>query len=161
VGGYSSGGHLAALLALDSRYLKELNISSRTIKAVISVGGTYDLVKYHDYLINAIGKDAADAHVKAVFGPTSELWLDASPTSYLKNCDVAILMIAEKDEGLRRYMDDFKQAAKKVNVDSVKFLAADDRSHEQSPSIMSRKGEDPIRDAIIKFIRDCCSKGDD
>ena len=156
VGGYSSGGHLAALLALDSQYLKELNISSSTIKAVITVGGTYDLVKYHDYLINAIGKNRADAHLIAVFGPTAKLWRDASPASYLQNCNIPMLMIAEKDKGLRQYMEDFKQAAEKANINSIKFLVAEDRSHEESPSMMSRKGEDPIRDAIIGFIRDCC-----
>jgi acetyl esterase/lipase len=158
VSGYSSGGHLAVLLALDSRYLKELNVSSGAIKAVISVGGAYDLVKYHEFLVNEIGRDRADAHLKAVFGPTSELWRDASPTSYLQNCSVPMLLIAEKDKGLRQYTEDFKQAAEKANIDSVKFLVAEDRSHKQSPGMMSRKGEDSVRDAIIKFIREYCCK---
>jgi len=156
VGGYSSGGHLATLLALDPRYLKELNISSSSIKAVIAVGGTYDLVKYHAFLVNEIGKDRADAHLKTVFGPTRELWQDASPTSYLQNCNVPMLAIAEKDKGLRQYMEDFRQAAEKADINFIKFLVAEDRSHKQSPSMMSRKGEDAIRDAIIGFIRDCC-----
>lgn len=158
VGGYSSGGHLAALLALDSRYLKELNVSGSSIKAVISVGGVYDLVKYHDFLVNERGKDMADAHLKAVFGPRRELWRNASPTGYLQNCNVPMLLIAEKDKGLRQYMEDFKQAAEKANINSVKFLIAEDRSHKQSPSMMSRKGKDLIRDAILEFIRDRCCK---
>lgn len=156
VGGHSSGAHLSSLLALDSRYLKELNISTGDIKAVIAVGGTYDLVKYHEYLVGEIGKDRADAHLIAVFGPTAELWQDASPASYLQNCNIPMLVIAEKDKGLRQYMEDFKQAAEKADINSIKFIVAEDRSHEESPSMMSRKGEDPIRDAIIGFIRDCC-----
>jgi len=158
VGGFSSGAHLAALLALDTRYLKELNISTGAIKAVIAVGGTYDLVKYHDSIVGEIGKDKADAHLKAVFGPTADIWRDASPINYLQNRNIPMLVIAEKTKGLRQYMGDFRQAAEKANVNSIKFLVAEDRDHKESPSMMSRKGEDPIRDAIIEFIHEHCKE---
>lgn len=154
VGGYSSGAHLATLLAADSRYLNDLNITTGAISAVIAVGGAYDLVKYHEFLVDKKGKDFADAHLKTVFGPNDRFWEDASPTNYLQNCNVPMLVIAERDEGLRQYLKDFRQAAKKANIDFIRFLVAEDRSHKESPGMMSQKCEDPIRDAIIRFIQD-------
>jgi hypothetical protein len=69
-----------------------------------------------------------------------------------------MLVIAEKTKGLRQYMGDFRQAAEKANVNSIKFLVAEDRDHKENPSMMSRKGEDPIRDTIIEFIHEHCKE---
>ncbi len=156
VGGFSSGAHLATLLTLDTTYLEELGISPDAIKAVVSIGGAYDLVKYHKILVTNSKKGLADAHLKAVFGPEPELWRKASPTTYSKNCRVPMLVVAENNEPIRQYMEDFKHSMSKANINSIKYLVAEDRNRSQSISMMSRKGEDHIRDAAIEFIQNYC-----
>ncbi|HMQ47869.1 MAG TPA: alpha/beta hydrolase, partial [Saprospiraceae bacterium] len=42
VSGFSSGAHLAALLAMDARYLAQHQLTAAHIKAIIPVAGTYD-----------------------------------------------------------------------------------------------------------------------
>lgn len=43
VAGHSAGGHLAALLALDQRYLQALGLSSRDIRGVVALSGVYEI----------------------------------------------------------------------------------------------------------------------
>jgi acetyl esterase/lipase len=43
VAGHSAGGHLAALLSLDARYLQALGLSSRNIRGVIALSGVYEI----------------------------------------------------------------------------------------------------------------------
>lgn len=45
VGGHSAGGHLAALLTLDERYLQTLGISPSLIRGVAALSGVYDLTQ--------------------------------------------------------------------------------------------------------------------
>ena len=42
-GGHSSGGHLAALLALDEQYLKPYGLDASGIRGVISMSGVYNV----------------------------------------------------------------------------------------------------------------------
>jgi acetyl esterase/lipase len=101
--GHSCGAHLAALLALDPRYLAKHGLEVAEIRGVIPVGGGYDLVKYHAILANGLdgepglGKDKADAHLKWIFGDTEADWVAASPTSYLKGCKTPMLVVAERE----------------------------------------------------------------
>ncbi|MBI1786762.1 MAG: alpha/beta hydrolase fold domain-containing protein [Acidobacteria bacterium] len=67
VGGHSAGGHLAALLALDERYLKAHGRSPREIRGVIPMSGVYDI---H-------GLDS-------VFGSDPDVKREASPLTYVK-----------------------------------------------------------------------------
>lgn len=43
VAGHSAGGHLAALLALDPRYLRTYGLSSRNIRGTIALSGVYEI----------------------------------------------------------------------------------------------------------------------
>lgn len=51
VAGGSAGGHLAALLGLDARYLGEHQLSPKMIKGVMSFSGAYDMA--HLYTVGA------------------------------------------------------------------------------------------------------------
>ena len=51
VGGFSSGAHLSALLSMDERYLKEYGLTKDHIKAIIPVGGGYDIPHYREDLL--------------------------------------------------------------------------------------------------------------
>ena len=43
VGGHSAGGHLAALLTLDKRYLAAYQLSAQSIRGVLALSGVYNL----------------------------------------------------------------------------------------------------------------------
>ncbi|MGH9467978.1 MAG: alpha/beta hydrolase [Terriglobales bacterium] len=68
VGGHSSGGHLAALLALHPRYQPEASIAG-----VLSISGVYDLPPYFEM----------DGYLGPVFGSDPAMWADASPLRHV------------------------------------------------------------------------------
>ena len=160
VSGHSCGAHLAALLALDPRYLATHGLGTGEIRGVIAIGGGYDLVKYHAILADGLdgepglGKEKADAHLKWIFGDTEADWIAASPTTHLKGCTTPMLVVAEREPSMRRYTKDFEEAAKVAGVTSIRFRYAEDRTHGQTPQLMSKKSPDPVRDEAIAFIRE-------
>ena len=54
IGGHSAGGHLVALLALDTRNLERHQVSPKTIRGVIPMSGVYNV----EALANIFGADA-------------------------------------------------------------------------------------------------------
>jgi acetyl esterase/lipase len=70
VAGHSAGGHLAALLALDSRYLTAHNLSPQNIRGVLAISGVYDL-SIGDFQSSVFGADALARR-------------EASPLSFIK-----------------------------------------------------------------------------
>jgi acetyl esterase/lipase len=158
--GHSCGAHLAALLALDPRYLGKHGLGVGEIRGVIPIGGGYDLVKYHSILADGLdgepglGKEKADAHLKWIFGDTEADWVAASPTTYLKGCKVPMLVVAEREPSMVRYTKDFEDACKALGIASIRFRYMEDRTHGQSSPLMSRKAPDPVRDEAIAFIRE-------
>ena len=49
--GHSSGAHLAALLALDEKYLQKFDLARNTIRGVIAMSGVYDVDKLDTFLV--------------------------------------------------------------------------------------------------------------
>jgi acetyl esterase/lipase len=158
--GHSCGAHLAALLALDPRYLSKHGLGVGEIRGVIAIGGGYDLVKYHAILADGLdgepglGKEKADAHLKWIFGDTEADWVAASPTTYLKGCETPMLVVAEREPSMVRYTRDFEDAVKALGITSIRFRYAEDRTHGQSSPLMSRRAPDPVRDEAIAFVRE-------
>ncbi|MHC4940136.1 MAG: alpha/beta hydrolase [Planctomycetota bacterium] len=155
ISGHSCGAHLAALLAMDPRYLKKHGLGLKEVRGVVAIGGAYDIVKYHAALAAApsFGKERADAHLHWIFGESEEEWIAASPATYLEGCTMPMVIVGEKGQGMRIYHEDFRVAVKKSGVTSIRFVEADDRTHGQSTPFMSRKHSDPVRDMMIGFIR--------
>ena len=159
VGGHSCGAHLAVLMAMDPRYLRKHGLELSEIKGAFAPGGAYDLVKYHDLLTNGLngepgmGKERADAHLRWIFGENKEQWIAASPVTYLAGCKMPMLIVAEKGAAMTRYTKDFDVAVKAANVSSIRFLYLRDRGHGETTQMMARKSPDPLRAAVIEFMR--------
>ncbi|HLJ13140.1 MAG TPA: alpha/beta hydrolase fold domain-containing protein [Bryobacteraceae bacterium] len=66
ISGHSAGGHLAALLALDTKYLQQYGLSPANIKGVAALSGVYD--------VRNIG----------IFGPDELSKRDASPLFHVR-----------------------------------------------------------------------------
>lgn len=158
--GHSCGAHLAALLALDPRYLARHGLGAEDVRGVVAIGGGYDLVRYHAILADGLdgepglGREKADAHLRWIFGDTEADWVAASPTTYLEDCRTPMLVVAEREPSMRRYTRDFEDAAKAAGVTSICFRYAEDRTHGESSPLMSRKAPDPVRDEAIAFVRE-------
>jgi arylformamidase len=58
--GHSAGAHLAALLALDEKYLKKFDLTPNAIRAVIAMSGIYDVDHLDTFLVS--GGDQGDKH---------------------------------------------------------------------------------------------------
>ncbi|GAB5526593.1 MAG: hypothetical protein Roseis2KO_44650 [Roseivirga sp.] len=150
VSGYSAGGHLAALLATDPRYLKAQGLAFTDIKAVIPIAGAYDIAAYHDTHYQYNGPEMAEKHVKAVFGSSKPELADASPTSYIDNLTVPMLLISENQS--YRYTKIFEDALKKVGKDRVEYLHVRELNHKEFYQDLAETERSKYRNQIIEFI---------
>ena len=84
VGGHSAGGHLATLLALHPKYLKEVGETPRAIRGVIGLSGVYDLPGRWPLTKIFPGGDAARG--------------DASPVRHGARASMPFLLLAGDDD---------------------------------------------------------------
>lgn len=152
VGGYSSGAHLSALLAVDHRRLKAVGLSPDRIRGVIPIAGTYDIEDYHSVFANSMKPFMAEQHVEAVFGSEREDRLDASPTSYPRGLTVPMLLISERQT--YRYTKLFEEelfGRSRWLVTSAHFHGHD---HGSLWNHLSNDPKSLCRDLIINFINE-------
>lgn len=88
VGGHSAGGHLAALLATDETYLKQVNRAAKEIRGVIGVSGVYRLDEFDWNWAAAdsrgIVRSKLEVHPLAfIFGDDPEAIRQASPINHV------------------------------------------------------------------------------
>lgn len=76
LGGFSSGGYLAALLAADRRHLQEAGADPERIRAIFAVSGFFDL--HHLSQSFPVRKFI----VEPAFGTRSRTWETASPSNF-------------------------------------------------------------------------------
>lgn len=150
IGGYSSGGHLSALVGLDNTYLKEVGLSPEIFKGLIPISGTYDITDYHDILLNSGRPELAELHVKAVFGENIENFPQASPVSYLKNLSVPMLLMS--DNNMYNYSKLFEEKIRETEFRNMQVVYAFDLSHGELWKNLSFKDKSMYRNIISNFI---------
>jgi acetyl esterase/lipase len=150
VGGFSSGGHLAALLSMDERYLKNHGLSASNIRGILPIGGTYDIAHYYQVL-SAGDKKLADSHVKGVFGSTEKEWLDASPTHYIQHLRVPMLLISESNT--YPYATFFEEKIRQSEFKKVEVHHFQEMTHGGLWKHMSFQDQSKYRDVLIQFIQ--------
>jgi len=56
--GHSAGGHIAALLALDDRFLRNAGVDPLSVRGVIALAGPYDFIPFtYDYMHDLFGPE--------------------------------------------------------------------------------------------------------
>lgn len=150
IGGFSSGAHLAALIGLDETYLKEVGLSKNVIKGLIPISGTYDVVNYHEVFATGNNPELAKLHVEAVFGDSKEDFINASPTSYLENLGIPMLLIT--DNSIDRYTRFFEKELKKTDFTKYKTIYVPDLNHAELWRNISLD-DSSVRASMVEFIR--------
>lgn len=150
VGGFSSGGHLSALVSLDGRYLSEQGLPKGVIKGVIPMSGTYDMVDYYETFLNGNRPTLAKTHVKAVFGQSEEQLREASPINYIE--DLALPMLLITDANVYNYTKIFEEELIDKEYQSLQVIYAYHLSHGDLWRNLAAD-ESIYRDMMVDFIK--------
>lgn len=150
IGGFSSGAHLAALIGLDHSYLEEVGLNKSVIKGMIPISGAYDISNYYEVFKNGNSPELAESHVMAVFGDTQEDLRDASPTSYLENLEIPILLIS--DNAIDRYTRLLERRLKEIDFKAYEVMYAPDLNHAALWRDISFENSSRYRKAMVDFI---------
>ncbi len=150
IGGFSSGAHLALLLALDEQYLKAQGLDASIITGIIPVSGAYDLENYREVMESGDQPELAELHVDAVFGEGTGVLKNASPISYLDHLNQPLLIIS--DHSLFRYTALLEDRLLETNFNKYTVVYAHGYSHGELWRDMSRNQESIYRGLIQSFI---------
>ncbi len=82
--GHSSGGHIAALLASDPRWLATQQLVPRDLAGCIGLAGVYTFLP----------ADVDDEEMLDVFGNSPEQWRDAAPMAYVRGEEPPMLLLS-------------------------------------------------------------------
>jgi acetyl esterase/lipase len=180
VAGHSAGGHLAALLATDERYLQEVGLRTADVKGVITFSGVCEIPEGN--LRVTIGGSGPDAfridellpfrglwagigsllpgiplHVdvfEPVFGDDPRARADASPSHHVRpGLPPFLLLCAEKDlPALTGMAKAFHKALCEQGCDSR--LVTVPGSNHNSIIFRAVERDDPAARAMLSFIRE-------
>lgn len=151
VSGYSAGGHLSALLALNPVYLTEVGRSVRDIKGAIPIAGAYDMAAYYETHLKSNGKALAEGHVKGALGETMEQLKEASPTEYVENQWVPMLVMSETQT--YNYTRLLEEACERRGNDVMEFFHVKDKDHKGLYENLSKSLKSDYRDMIVDYIK--------
>ena len=157
VSGFSAGGHLSALLAMDERYLEAHDLSVSDMVAAVPVAGGYDLEGYYVAIEEGLGEETAVGHVLGVFGPRETL-PDASPLTYLEDASIPMLVLTESETA--DYTRVFDEAVSEMGMtDLISFSYYDEDTHASLLGSLSAE-ESPARDEMVAYISSKVAEGD-
>jgi acetyl esterase/lipase len=140
VTGHSAGAYLAALLALDARYLAAHGLSTKDIKAVVSVSAFY-----------YVDRVAPDRPMQ-VWGTDVNTWIEASPPAYVRpDAPPFFIVYADGDEDWRQQQNiEMADALRAAGHPDVTLKKIGRRSH-MSIWLNIREGDDTAQ-TILEFI---------
>lgn len=146
--GHSAGAHLAALIAVDRRYLAEAGMPEGAVKGVVVISGVSDL---REHVASTVF--TRREFVEEAFGSTPEELAAASPVMYVRDGLPPFLVIVAEDDppGLRDQGKSFADALRDAGNDAL-YISVKGRDHF---SIVRRFGpsDDTTAGAIADFIR--------
>lgn len=143
VSGQSAGGHLAALLASDPKYLEKHKLPLETIKGSIPMSGVYRIPPMRRGMF-------AEA-----FGDDREVCRLASPREHVTGIKAPMLVITEEDKDgiIGPSLNAYRRAVEEAKVKDVAFLEAKGCNHISIVINLARTSEDPVRAAMIEFVK--------
>jgi len=151
VSGQSAGGHLSALLTLDRRYLRALQVPDDAIKGSIPMSGVYTIPA-----LPAESKGLMSMFPDS-FGSDPDVCRAASPIHHLESLSCPMLVITESEDigMIRPTMRLFQRAAEQAGVKDIRFIDAEQRNHLSIVMNLARK-DDAVRASMIDFVQKRC-----
>lgn len=146
VSGHSAGGHLAALVTLDTRYLKEVGLPPDFLKGAIPMSGVYNVSRL------AVLRSIRERLVLPAFGEDPQGWRDASPLHHVRaDAPPFLLLNAEQDWGLQAQTREFAAKLEAAGV-PVETAVTPGTTH---VTVIARVGQegDVTTERLIRFIR--------
>jgi acetyl esterase/lipase len=142
VTGHSAGAYLAMLLAADPRWLAAHGLSARDIRGVAPVSGFYWVDK----------PGVAPDRPKSVWGSDPTVWVDASPSRYLRADLPPILILdTDGDEAWRQQQArDLAAALRKAGHKDVTTHKVLGRTH---MSVWTEMNESPTEETSSQILR--------
>jgi acetyl esterase/lipase len=83
--GHSAGGHIAALLACDKRYLEQVGLAPRALAGMIGLAGAYAFLPYQDDEAKIFGNDAKGRY-------------DSQPINFVDGDEPPMLLLQGRDD---------------------------------------------------------------
>jgi acetyl esterase/lipase len=168
VGGHSAGGHLAALLASDESYLKQVGRAAKEIRGVVGVSGVYRLDAFDMKWITKDPKGAVQVKgdirpLAMVFGDDPEVIRKASPVHRVRpGLPPFLLLIGGWDyPPMRRTATEYAAALREHGV-AVEEKVLPRRTHETLLFDIPRLTADAdVVEAIVQFVRRHVSGGEE
>jgi arylformamidase len=119
--GHSAGAYLAALIALDSRYLAPHQLSPKDLRAVVPVSAFFYVER----------EGVAPDRPKDVWGTDAAVWKRASPAAYVRaDAPPMLVLYADGDEPWRRQQQaDFVKDLRAAGASSIDLRMIAGRSH--------------------------------
>lgn len=151
--GHSAGAHLAALVALDQRYIEKVDAtwSAKALRCL----GSYDTESYNinEFMKTATGQQLA-FYLNA-FGADQAVWTTASPINFIKEYGMAIQLAKRGDSDRQAQLENFKTALEEKK-NSVSVIDASILNHEQVNSSIGAKGEQVMTPFVSRFLSEGC-----
>jgi len=142
VTGHSAGAYLAMLLVADARWLAAHQLSSRDIRGVAPVSGFYWVDK----------PGVAPDRPKSVWGTDPNVWVDASPSRYLR-ADLPPILILDTDgdeEWRQGQAADLAAALRKAGHKDVATHKVLGRTH---MSVWTEMNDSPTEETSTHILR--------
>jgi acetyl esterase/lipase len=141
--GHSAGAYLAALLALDPRYLAAHGLTPQDVRGYVPVSGFF--------YVDRTG--VAPDRPKDVWGTDVKVWKDASPATFIApRIPPMLLLYADGDDEWRpQQQADFAKALKDGGNRDVEVQMIRGRTHNTVWTEMAKGDEDTSR-AILQFV---------
>jgi acetyl esterase/lipase len=143
--GHSAGAYLAMLLAADPRYLAPYKLSSRDIKGLVPVSGFFWVDR----------PGVAPDRPKDVWGTDRQVWIESSPSRYLRADLPPVLIIdTDGDEPWRQRQNaDLAAALRAAGHRDVSVHRVPGRSHMSVWTMMLDGEAEETSSQILRFAR--------
>ena len=140
--GHSAGGHIAALLACDNRYLAKVDLVPRDLAGMIGLAGAYAFLPYVD--------DEAE-----IFGDNAKGRYNSQPINFVDGDEPPLLLLQglDDDEVTPNNAEAMAERAQAMNGTAVLKLYPDtDHSGVLIALARGRKGKPPVMRDLLDFV---------
>jgi|GEM_PF-346245 len=151
--GHSAGAHLAALVAMDQRYIERTHTTWNP-KALRCLG-SYDTEAYNinEVMLSAVGPQRL--FYRNAFGDLPAVWSAASPINFVRDYGMAIQLAKRGDSGRHAQLENFKRALEEKK-NSVSVINAQSISHEEVNRFIGAPGDQIMTPFVSTFLSQSC-----